>query len=238
MEDVNLLSHACPPENRQPNLFHVLDDAARARFHAVCNPVMFKPGQSLFVQGNVHDRSFIIEQGLVRIYYVAPSGREITLGYWSSGDVVGGPSILGGGVHVWSGVAVGEARVLSITGKALRDFALSDPEVSRWIIDVLSFKLRWMSILFQTHGTECAEDRLARLLLLLADNYGEPSEAGLVINCKISQGDLGTLIGVSRQWTNKILNEFKKRGYLFSDRRRIVLRDLSALRCLTQPAVI
>ncbi len=39
-------------------------------------------GKMLFSQGTAHDGIFLIESGRIRVFYIAPSGREITLAYW------------------------------------------------------------------------------------------------------------------------------------------------------------
>lgn len=233
-DDIGLFSRCRSNEGKQTNLFSILDDDTREIFVSKCIPRTFQPGQSIFMQGYEHVSTYIIENGQVRTYYVAPTGREITLGYWSTGDLIGAPDVLGGGIHVWSATASQKSKLLVISGLALREFAVSHPEVSQWIIDVLGFKLRWMSVLFQILGTDCVEDRLIKLLLLLAENSGESSETGTVIKRRINQKELGTMVGTSRQWTNKTLNHLKDRGLLSFENRQIVLRDPAALRRLIQ----
>ena len=76
-----------------------------------CSRSRLSPGQPLFEQGSLHTASYIVEEGLVRTYYMASSGREITLAYWSEGDLVGGPNFFGGGFHIWSGKAVRATRI-------------------------------------------------------------------------------------------------------------------------------
>ena len=39
-------------------------------------------------------KSHLIHSGVVRTYYVAPSGKEITIAYWPQGTLVGGPNVL------------------------------------------------------------------------------------------------------------------------------------------------
>src|SRR5262249_48040884 len=63
-------------------------------------------GQTLFTQGTAHEGIYLIESGRIRVFYNAPSGREITLAYWYPGNFVGGPDIFGTSVHLWSGVAI------------------------------------------------------------------------------------------------------------------------------------
>ncbi|MFB3078120.1 MAG: Crp/Fnr family transcriptional regulator, partial [Lysobacterales bacterium] len=190
---------------RQLSLFSILDSETREALIKRCHRLLFEPGQSVFLQGSKHEYSYIIESGLIRTYYASESGREITLGHWSDGDLVGGPSVFGSGYHVWSGTATRRSRVLAISGSALREFASCNAQLYPWIVDVLSFKLHWLSILFQIHGTEQVQQRLVKLLLMLGDIYGEDGPDGTVIKHSITQSDLATLVGASRQWTNKVL---------------------------------
>ena len=52
-----------------------------------------------FNQGAPHEGIYLVESGRIRVFYTAPSGREITLAYWHPGNFVGGPEIFGIGPH-------------------------------------------------------------------------------------------------------------------------------------------
>ena len=54
----------------------------------------FAKGEGVFHQGTAHTGVWVIEEGRVRTFYTGPSGREITLAYWSPGHFVGGPKCL------------------------------------------------------------------------------------------------------------------------------------------------
>lgn len=192
---------------------------------ARCRPISVQAGQTLFHQGMPHVSSYLVQNGLVRTYYTAPTGREITLAYWSDGDLIGGPNFLGGGYHIWSATVVHMGSLLSIQDNALHELAETDPAILRWIADTLSFKLVWLSILFQIHGTQSVRQRLAKLLMMLCDIYGEPDDTGIVIRHKITQTDLATLAGSSRQWTNRTLGELKDEGLLDICNRKIRVLD-------------
>ncbi len=219
-----------PGRGHPPNLFSALDDEVLASFEAVCSKTKFEIGQQLFSQEDEHSYIYIIIDGLIQTYYVAPTGREVTLGYWSAGDLVGGPDIFGGNRHVWSAVANQPSQAFAITGTALRAFASQHPSLSNWLVDALGFKLRWLSVLFQIQGTDRVEDRLAKLLLLLAEHFGEPQGQGVLISTKISQSDLGSMIGASRQWTNRALRLFHEKGLLAFQSRYMLLSDPDAIR--------
>ena len=79
-------------------------------------------------KGRAHDGIYLIETGRIRVFYTAPSGREITLAYWHPGNFVGGPDVFGGGVHQWSGVATSNCSVVHLPGKELRALVARNPE--------------------------------------------------------------------------------------------------------------
>lgn len=196
----------------RPGQISALEPRLRDLIVGRSQSVHFRPGESLFEQGAQHRCSFIIEQGLVRAYYTAASGREITLAYWSEGDIVGGPNFYGGGYHTWSGAALRPTQVLAIRGDDLKELANLYPQIGLWVTDTLMFKMRWMSILLQLHGTEAVQIRVARLILMLGDIYGTKSDAEVIVEHPINQGDLATLVGASRQWTNRVLKELRELG--------------------------
>ncbi len=99
-------------------------------------------------------------------------------------------------------------------------------------MDVLCFKLHWLSILFQVHGTEQVQHRLVKLLLMLGDIYGEDGPEGTVIKHSITQSNLASLVGASRQWTNKVLANLNARGLIATRDRHIALCDLAGLKAM------
>ena len=53
-----------------------------------------KKGANLFRQGEYHDGIFLIKEGRVRTFCSSPSGRQLTLAYWTPGHFVGGRRFL------------------------------------------------------------------------------------------------------------------------------------------------
>ena len=65
---------------------------------------------------------------------------------------------------------------------------------------------------------------------MMGDLYGEEVDGEIVISHQINQTDLATLVGASRQWTNKALANLRDEGVISMDGSRILLRDSKALR--------
>ncbi len=157
-------------------------------------------GSTLFEQGTPHDGIYLIETGRIRVFYTAPSGREITLAYWYPGNFVGGPEVFGTGMHVWSGVATGPTTVVLLPGQHLKTLAQQIPALAIGLINGLVFKGKAYSALAQMLGTRSVTQRLAHLLLHLVDTYGIADAKGVMIGARFSHADLANMVGATRQW--------------------------------------
>jgi CRP/FNR family transcriptional regulator, cyclic AMP receptor protein len=78
------------------------------------------------------------------------------------------------------------------------------------------------------------KSRLAKTLLVLAEQYGEPSpDGGIRIAVPLTPRDLAGRVGASRENVSRALGAFRRRGFVDFDARSVRLLDLEALRRLT-----
>src|SRR5246127_5148673 len=110
-----------------PSLFDTLSPSERERLVGCGRRRVLYRGQTLFSQGMRNDGIFLIQTGRIRVFYTAPSQREITLAYWHPGNFVGGPEVFGEGVHQWSGVAASNSSVVHLPAKELRRLVIEIP---------------------------------------------------------------------------------------------------------------
>lgn len=181
-------------------------------------------GETVFHQGATHDGIFLIEHGRVRTYYTGPSGREITLAYWTPGHFVGGPEIFGGGIHIWSGEAIGPTRTRHLAGHVVRRLMTGIPTLAVCLIEGLAYKGRCYSELLQILATQSVEERLRQLLQNLANLYGRRDGDLTIIERQFSHEELATMVGSSRQWVTMTLNRLQKQGIVTQVARKIGVR--------------
>ncbi|HUH08883.1 MAG TPA: Crp/Fnr family transcriptional regulator, partial [Egibacteraceae bacterium] len=74
------------------------------------------------------------------------------------------------------------------------------------------------------------QGRVAKLLVGLAETHGRPGEDGIELDLKLTQSEVGAMVGGSRQSVNQILQSFEHRGYLERRGRDVVVKDLDTLR--------
>jgi CRP/FNR family transcriptional regulator, cyclic AMP receptor protein len=213
-----------------PSLFNTLSPSERETLVRWGRRRVLYRGQTLFSQGARHDGIFLIETGRIRVYYTAPSQREITLAYWHPGNFVGGPEVFGEGVHQWSGVASSNSSVVHLPGKELRKLVVQIPNLAIGLIEGLTFKGKCYSALAQMLGTRSITERLAHLLLHLVELYGMEDPDGILIGAAFTHADLAHMVGATRQWVTISLKRLHEKNVLVVRKSKIIVRRSDILR--------
>lgn len=206
-----------------------LDEEERKEVYRLGTRCTFKKGDGLFFQGDSHTGIWLIESGRVRTFYTGPSGREITLAYWSAGHFAGGPEVFGRGRHVWSADALEDCSALFLSGMSLQRLVRRVPNVAFAVIDGLIAKGKCYSALIQMLGTRTVSERLRQLLLILADTHGRHESKGIVIDRTITYEQIATIVGATRQWVTQSLEKMQQEGVLVVHRKEIVIQELAHL---------
>ncbi len=196
----------------------------------ISSRIVTEPGESIFMQGDVHSGIFLIESGRVRTFYAGPSGKEITLAYWTPGHFIGGPDVFGGSVHIWSATAVEQSKLAYLPGPKLRHLAETMPSVALALIDGLVSKGKCYSALVQMLGTRSVTERLAQLLLILASVNGQGSGSQMIVDRRITREQLAAIVGSTRQWVTSTLSRFRVAGCITIDKGAIIINDPDRLR--------
>lgn len=186
----------------------------RRKVLALCQRRLLQRHEMLFEQGRPNEGIYLIETGLIRVYCVTRSGREITRAFWYPGNFVGGPEIFGRGRHVWSARAARKSEVFLLRGPDLRRLVARMPTLALNVIENLIFKAKCYSAQFQTLGTCSAQERLELMLDHLAEMHGVRTADGVSIGLTLTHADLAHLVGTTRQWITGALKRLEQRGML------------------------
>ncbi|WP_458160510.1 Crp/Fnr family transcriptional regulator [Bradyrhizobium sp. 18BD] len=206
-----------------------LSASEQTRVHAAGRTITVPQGEMVFSQGDGHDGIFIIRRGQVRVYYTAPSGREITLAYWTPGHFIGGPEISGGGIHMWSGIAIEACEISALSGPALEKLLTGMPRFALALIDGLIAKGKCYSSMAQILGTRSVIERLAQFLLTLSELHGVAEGDTIIINRKITHDQIAAMVGSTRQWVTMMLKRFQNRRIIAIDSSTIRIRRMDLL---------
>jgi CRP-like cAMP-binding protein len=172
---------------------------------------------------------YLLERGLVRIYRVSPSGAETTFGYVRPGEIFGELAVLSGGPRESFAKAVRTSFVWQFQRDAVREVLAAHPGVVVAVATQIESRLKRIERRVEHLVFRPVSSRVAGILLELAEDFGREEPHGLVIDLALSQEELATLVGATRQTVNASLREFERAGLIRREGRRFVLLGVNAL---------
>lgn len=196
----------------------------RLRSHAIRQTV--RSGTTIFTRGDPGTSLFAICSGTIKVSSPSADGHSAIFNLISEGSVVGEIALLDGLPRTADATAVTDCELMVIERREFIPLIHEQPEVGLRIIELLCGRLR------QT--TEQLEDimfldlpgRLAKTLLHLAKK-AKPTPNGPKVT--LTQSDVGKIIGMSRESTNKQLRAWQDRKWLRLERGGIVILKPDAL---------
>lgn len=157
-------------------------------------------------------------RGTLRIDH--PVGRRpVALALLGPGDLVGEEAALDGGVGAATVTAIEPCDLAGMAPAAFAEALHRVPVLAVNVARVLFHRLRDADATIHSLVSMKVDRRVARHLLSFSQRYGVAEESGAVrIPLRLTQQDLASLVGASRERTNRALVAFKRRGWIAVDR--------------------
>lgn len=191
----------------------------------LATPRSLKDGEHLFFRGDTADGLYTVLEGCLRISGMTEAGKEAILS-------MVGPPIWLGEIPLFdhlprthTAIADGATRLLFVPMKPLNELLSRCPVYWRDFGVLMSLKVRFAFIGMEDLALLSADLRLTRRLVMLA--YASGKNGACVL--PISQSQLGMMLGLSRQTTNRILKSLQDQGVVQVAYGGIEVRDLAQL---------
>lgn len=189
---------------------------------------------TIFQKGDPGDSMMAVVRGRVKICTYSADGKELVLNIIDRGGLFGEIAVLDGQARSGDAVALEDTELLVLTRSRLMPFLIANPEIATRLIAVLCQRLRQTSEQLEDALLRDAPSRLARGLLRLAGTFGNPQGRGIRLDIKLSQQQLGNLVGASRESINKHIVEWTRGGILDVKAGVITILDQDALEELSE----
>ena len=199
---------------RKIALFRSLDDEQLGQIAPQLMRRAYGAGVTLFHQGMPGSSIYIIEEGSVRVFAVGLTGQEHTFTTFGPDNFFGELSVIDGKPRTASAITL-EQSVVWLLSKDLFNRILADyPSVCRTIAEVLAGRVRRSATHVEAIIFQDVLGRVAYEILTLADRHGQPVEDGVQIEMPLTQSDLASIVGATRESVNKALATLRKRELL------------------------
>jgi len=193
----------------------------------------YQRGTYLFHQDDDSEEVFVLCEGRVEISSLSFTGYRQLHTTIDPPQLFGELSVLGEGRRSTSSLAVGDASVWVVKGDHFLRFLDEQPSASRAMLRALARQVRAHEALVDDLLFLDLKGRVAkRLLGLVAPSLDELPKDGALLPAVVTQADLASLAGGSRESVTRVLSDFQKRGLIGRSAKRYVLKDVKALRRL------
>lgn len=191
---------------------------------------LFTAGELLFSEGEPCNGLHIIARGKVRIFKTSISGREQVLAVNVPGETVAEVPVFDGGPYPASAVAADDAEIAFISRRDFQAYCIEHPEVALKVLSVVGARLRRLVGLIEELSFTTIRQRLISVLVKLAQTGGKRTESGIEFQLPATHQELANQLGTVRELVSRNLMRLQAEGFVEVDARRIVVKDLKALR--------
>jgi CRP-like cAMP-binding protein len=182
-----------------------LSEPGRGKYVSVC-----RKGQLLFAQGDPADAVYFVRSGRIKLSVVSARGREGVIAVVESGGFIGERCLVDSGTRQATASALTDSTVLCIARDEMRHVLRTDPAFAARFMAYLLHRTTRVEEDLVNHLFNSSEQRLARVLLLLADFTANPT-IGLIVP-RISQETLAEMVGTTRSRVSFFMNRFRRLG--------------------------
>lgn len=156
-------------------------------------------------------------------------GREVVFSVIGPGEVTGEIALVDGQPRSAAIVAMEECVLLVLARRDFLAYLREDSEAAIQLAQALARYIRRLSDTVEDAYYHRLPVRLAKKLLALGREHGEPTPQGLRVRVRLSQRELGELVGKTREAVNKQLRAWAHEGIVETIEGHLVLRDVDRL---------
>ena len=213
----------------QVPLFGGLDDAQQVSLQQKMRHTTQRRGETLFDEGDLGDRLYIVTEGKVKLGHTSSDGRESLLAVLGPGEIIGELTLFDPGPRSTTATAVSPASLLYLEHEDLMHVLDTNPTLAKHMLRALAQRLRRTNESLSDLVFSDVPGRVAKALLDLADRFGTATDKGVHVPHDLTQEELAQLVGASRETVNKSLADFVSRGWIRLEGRAVTLLDVDRL---------
>jgi len=188
-------------------------------------------GESLFLQGSAPDAVYFVKSGAIQLSNFSSTGREAVLGIAEAGMWFGELTLIIQQARVHDAKALVPTELMVVSKSHFFGVVNDNKDFLKELLHLVCRRYKWAIERIEATILKPVPVRLADRLLAeydMAKHIGGSSQTEL----KLSQEQLGRMLGASRQTVNRLLKELESEKILTLTYGRIHLHNLSALRLI------
>lgn len=214
---------------REEHIFCNLSVPALRKLNEIKSSALYPEAAVLFVEGQQPRGVFVLCSGRVKLSTSSSEGKSLITNIAKAGDVLGLSSTISNQPYEVTAEMIEPGQANFISREALLQFLQEHGEVALRIAEQLSRNYRSACEKIRTLGLAGSPaERLAKLLLSWSPT-GVETNGEVRIKLTLTHGEIGEMIGTSRETVSRLFSDLKKRKLLQVNGSTLVVRNKAAL---------
>ncbi|WP_405439105.1 Crp/Fnr family transcriptional regulator [Streptomyces avidinii] len=207
-----------------------LEDADGAALRALGREVTYPPRATLLHQDEPTAHVLLVLHGWTKVTAAHANGYQALLALRGPGDIIGESAALTRRPRSATVTALERVVAVVIEHERFRAFLGRSPEVSLQLLALTSDRTRASDSRSLAFASLSVRERLAVLLLDLAQIHGRRTDEGVEVAVPLTKQELAGAVGASREMVQRQLKDLRDRGVVSTGRRALVIVRPDVLR--------
>jgi CRP-like cAMP-binding protein len=213
-------------------VFRRLAPEDRQTIARVASVRRYAKGDTIFEQGMPADAFYTIASGRVKIFKMMPTGKDLILEVFGTGDPLGAVAAYDGRPFPASAVALEDTACVVIPRAVFFTLLEEHPSLVRGLMLGLTLRLVELTNRLAELTGGRIEPRFARLLLKLANEMGRQERGGVFIPLALSRQELADMTGTTIETCIRIMSRWGKQELVKTEKDGFVILDRKALEAI------
>ena len=181
----------------------------------------------ILIEESAGETFFLISKGSVKITRMSDDGREVILAILGEGDFFGEMALLDGEGRSANVVALENAEVLTLQRSDFLDILERFPKIAIHLLKELTTRIRHSDQQIESLSLSGAEQRIALVLIRLAEEMGQIKEGTVTIEHIPYQQDVANMAGTSRETVSRVYKMLEDKNHIVREGKTLKIIDFS-----------
>jgi CRP-like cAMP-binding protein len=189
---------------------------------------IIKKGEVIFEEGENVNGIYCIKDGICKLTKLSPNGKDHIVKLVTKGELLGQRSMISDEPVNLSAVALEDMQVCFIPKSEVMGYFDKNNQFSMNVMKTICGDLKEADDHMVNLAQKTVKERLAETLLYLHNTFGKNKDNSLKV--QLSRDELASMIGTATESCIRLLSDFNKLGLVEITGKKIVLKDISALK--------
>lgn len=211
------------------SLLNALKDEERRALAEKSFLAFAERGEAIWLAGAPSHFIGIVGDGFIKMTRTTIQGSEVAMELLGPGQCFGLFAAIEGRSYPLTAVAVTNTWYVKIPTRVFIEIYNLSSAFKDQVVRSLGPRLRRAHDMMARMASNKVEQRIAAVLLILMDSYGDKTDKGIQISVPLTRQDLSEMAGTTVETSIRIMSKWQKAGILSTDHQVITIVDSSAL---------